>query len=158
MATGKSTVGKELADRLGWPFHDLDSIVEDRCQSKYGVGISTLIDRGDESLFRLEERTFVTDGLLGLQMPSIVSLGGGTLHNNSLGDWLENHTTLIVLQATWSTVKERIMQSNRPLKDSAYSLYVERLDGYSRGYKVVVDACGVRELVDSLESWIRSHK
>ena len=132
MATGKSTVGKELADRLGWPFHDLDVIVERRCQSKYGAGISDLIERGDETLFRAQEQASVRDGLLNLQMPSIVSLGGGTLHNNSLGEWLEKYTTLIVLQATWSTVNERIMQSNRPLKDSAYSLYVERLDGYNK--------------------------
>ena len=158
MATGKSTVGKELADRLGWPFHDLDSIVENRCQSKYGVGISALIERGDEILFRAQEKAFVTDEMLNLQTPSIVSLGGGTLHNNSLGDWLANHTTLIVLQATWITVKERIMQSNRPLKNNAHTLYVERQRGYNRGHQVAVDAKDVKEVVNTLESWIRSRR
>ena len=156
MATGKSTVGKELADRLGWPFHDLDLIVEGRCRSKYGVGISALIERGDETLFRAQEKAAVVQGLPSLQIPSIISLGGGTLHNNSLGDWLENHTTLIVLQATWITVKERIRQSNRPLKDSAHRLYLERQRGYNRGHQVVVDAKDVKEVVNELESWVRS--
>ena len=155
MAAGKSTVGRELADRLGWPFHDLDMLVDHRCMSKYGVGISGLIDRGDEDLFRLEEREFVTDSLHLLESPVVVSLGGGTLHNRTLGNWLEQHTRLIVLQVSWNTVKDRILQSNRPLKAMAKALYTTRQHGYNKGYQVVVDLKDVKEVVDNLESWIQ---
>ena len=158
MAAGKSTVGRELADRLGWPFHDLDTMVENRCLSIYGRGITSLIDIGEEALFRLQERRVVMDELLSLQNPAIVSLGGGTLHNHSLGDWLENQTMLIVLKVSWGTVEERIMQSNRPLKKSANRLYLERQDGFNKGFQLVVDSKDVIEVVDTLESWVRSHR
>ena len=157
MAAGKSTVGKELADRLGWPFHDLDTMVENRCLTHYGRGITSLIESGEEALFRVQERRVVMHELLSLQNPAIVSLGGGTLHNPPLGDWLETQTTLIVLQVTWRTVKERILQSNRPLKESANRLYLERQDGYNKGFQVVVDSKNVIEVVDTLESWVRSY-
>ena len=155
MAAGKSTVGKELADRLGWSFHDLDALVDHRCMAKYGSDISGLIDRGDEDLFRLEERKFVTDELSLLDSPVVVSLGGGTLHNDTLGNWLEQHTRLIVLQVSWGTVKNRILRSNRPLKAMAKALYTNRQQGYNRGYQVVVDLKSVIEVVDILELWIR---
>ncbi len=158
MAAGKSTVGRELADRLGWPFHDLDTMVENRCLSNYERGIGSLIERGEEALFRLQERRVVMDELSSLENPAIVSLGGGTLHNHQLGDWLEQHTTLIVLQVNWRTVEERIMQSNRPLKKSANRLYLERQDGYNKGFQVVVDSKNVIEVVDTLEFWVRSHR
>lgn len=159
MATGKSTVGRELADRLGWPFFDLDTMVEQHCIQKYGVGIAALIKRGDEALFRVQERKLVLDGMLNLDDPIIVSLGGGTLHNGTLAQWLEQNTKLIVLRATWDTVQQRIVDSDRPLKGVAMSLYVQRQQGYNVGHQVVVDSKEVKEVVDILESYVRgSHR
>ena len=159
MATGKSTVGRKLADRLGWPFFDLDTMVEQRCVQKYGVGITALIERGDEALFRLQERELVVDGVSTFDGPTIVSLGGGTLHNGTLGQWLEQNTILIVLRARWNTVQQRIADSHRPLKAVAMELFVQRQQGYNTGYQVVVDSKDVKEVVDILESYVRrSHR
>ena len=87
-------------------------LVEKRCVNTYGRSITRLIESGDEALFRLQERTTVVDNLVTFEQPVVVSLGGGTLHNEDLGDWLELHTVLVVLQASWTTVSKRIMNSN----------------------------------------------
>ena len=65
MATGKSTVGRKLADRLGWPFFDLDVLVEKSCVDVHGMGITALIESGDEPLFRQQERHLLKN-LMGL--------------------------------------------------------------------------------------------
>lgn len=41
MASGKSTVGRRLAERLGWAFYDADREIETRC----GVPISYILKR-----------------------------------------------------------------------------------------------------------------
>jgi shikimate kinase len=150
MATGKSTVGRELADRLGWPFFDLDVFVEKRCIDVYGKGITELIEKGDESLFRQQERILVKE-IGTFAQPAIVSLGGGTLHNEDLGKWLVQHTVLFVLQASWRTVEKRIYDSQRPLKHHAKTLFELRKDGYKRGNQVNVDTLAITEVVDALE-------
>ena len=155
MATGKSTVGRKLANRFGWSFFDLDVLVEKVCIEQYGIGISALIERGDEALFRLLERTVMYDLLDALEGSVIVSLGGGTLHNKELGDWLEEHTSLIVLQASWTTVSQRIHDSQRPLKMKARTLFTNREKGYQKGHQVEVDLLDVNQVVDALETWLQ---
>ena len=150
MATGKSTVGRELADRLGWPFFDLDVLVEKRCIDVYGKGIAVLIERGDEFLFRQQERVLVKE-IGTFEQPVIVSLGGGTLHNEGLGKWLAQHTVLFVLQASWNTVEKRIHDSQRPLKHHSKTLFELRKDGYKRGHQLNVDTLAITEVVDALE-------
>ena len=150
MATGKSTVGRKLADRLGWPFFDLDVLVEQRCLNEYGNGISALIERGDEHLFRQEERGVVED-LTTIERPVVIALGGGTLHNKWLGAWLKEHTFLIVLQASWETVEKRIEKSERPLKNKARSIFQKRIEGYRIGHQVFVDRLDIAEVVDAVE-------
>ena len=154
MAVGKSTIGKELANRLGWPFRDLDDLVNAECQKMYNVGISTLIDAGEETIFRAVEHAVVQSRLLMPPVPKVVSLGGGTLHNGQLGEWLEAHTDLFVLSAPWDILKTRIESSQRPLKDRAHELFVERQEGYLRGCMIDVEGSSVEEVVDVLFSQI----
>ena len=48
MASGKSTVGRRLAERLGWAFYDADREIEARC----GVPISYIFEKEGEAGFR----------------------------------------------------------------------------------------------------------
>ena len=45
MASGKSTVGRRLAERLGWAFYDADREIEARC----GVPISYIFEKEGEA-------------------------------------------------------------------------------------------------------------
>ena len=46
MASGKTSVGRELAALLEWEFHDFDSVIEDRA----GVAVSEIFDRQDSEV------------------------------------------------------------------------------------------------------------
>ena len=49
---GKSTLGKQLAKQLGWPFVELNRVIE----QEYGASISMLIELSGVRTFRRHER------------------------------------------------------------------------------------------------------
>ena len=87
MASGKSTVGPELARRLGWDFVDLDATIEVRERKSVP---DILRDHG-EAGFRLAESNALLHLIQSLERHSVVALGGGAFvqANNRalLRDW-----------------------------------------------------------------------
>jgi shikimate kinase len=71
--SGKSTVGKRLADRLWQPFVDTDELIV----RKAGKSIREIFEEQGEAAFRDLESTIVRDTLM-LQ-EHVISLGGGAL-------------------------------------------------------------------------------
>lgn len=78
MGAGKTTLGKKLAHKLGYSFHDLDKIFE----YKYKTSVDLFFGKYDEAAFRKIEHdlllsTFTLEN-------SVISTGGGTpcFHNN----------------------------------------------------------------------------
>jgi shikimate kinase len=74
MAAGKTTVGQELARRLGWDFVDLDAQIESREQQTIA---EMFRDRGERE-FRLAEAAALRDLTESLERDTVVALGGGT--------------------------------------------------------------------------------
>lgn len=74
MAAGKSSVGQELARRLGWDFVDLDA----RIESREGRTVPEIFRDGGEHAFRLVEASALRDLTLSLERDSVIALGGGT--------------------------------------------------------------------------------
>lgn len=71
MASGKTTVGRDLAARLGWTFIDADHEIEKRC----GVPITYIFEKEGEAGFRARETQLLSEVT---QLPGIVlSTGGG---------------------------------------------------------------------------------
>jgi len=87
MASGKSTVGPELARRLGWEYVDLDFRIEAREQASI---LEIFRDRG-EAGFRRAEIDALQDLTQSLQRDSVVALGGGAFAQENvralLRDW-----------------------------------------------------------------------
>lgn len=153
MASGKSTVGQQLAESLTWPFVDLDAVIEDLASQRWGTDISGLFEMG-EHVFRNVEADCLRQVLSHIPSPFVLSLGGGTLHNGVLAQTIMAQTTLFVLVASWETVQERIQGSGRPLKDVARVLYEQRLSGYAVGIPIDVDNRSLSDIVDDIRQKI----
>src|SRR5579864_454056 len=76
MASGKTTIGRLLADELGWDFADLD---EDIIAAE-GAAIAELFDTSGEEEFRKTEQGAIRKrvGQIERGKPMVVALGGGT--------------------------------------------------------------------------------
>ena len=71
MASGKSTVGRRLAERLGWAFYDADREIEARC----GVPISYIFEKEGEAGFRARETQMLAE--LTAKHHVVVATGAG---------------------------------------------------------------------------------
>jgi len=73
MGSGKSTVGRLIADQLGLPFIDLDEHIV----AEAGMSIAEIFDRGGEGAFRDLETAALRD--LATAPDSVVACGGGVV-------------------------------------------------------------------------------
>jgi shikimate kinase len=73
MSSGKSTIGKHLADKLFLPFIDLDIYIE----KKEKKSVSDIFKNKGEIYFRLIEHKYLKEILISDQKV-VLSLGGGT--------------------------------------------------------------------------------
>ena len=69
---GKSTLGRMLAQHLGWPFIELDRIVEQH----YGARIPDLIEMAGMATFRRQERAALERVVAGHEAAIITTAGG----------------------------------------------------------------------------------
>ncbi len=114
MGSGKSTVGRALAERLGWTFVDLDTEIERMA----GAAIPEIFDRHGEAVFRNTEhvalRAQAERALAGTRL--VLALGGGTYAFARNRDLLREIGPTVWLDADASTLWERVRSSShRPL-------------------------------------------
>lgn len=80
MATGKSTVGRLVAERRGAEFIDLDEAIEERA----GISIPKIFEARGEAEFRTLEASVLRDVLQKPGKPRVIALGGGALVDRDL--------------------------------------------------------------------------
>jgi shikimate kinase/3-dehydroquinate synthase len=125
MAAGKTTVGRELAARLGVPFADLD----ERIERRESASVAEIFARRGESVFRdLERRELAR---LAVAEPGVVALGGGTVLPDANRRTIRRAGRLVWLDTDRSTILARLRgePSARPLcvdAASAVRLLAER--------------------------------
>ncbi len=114
MASGKSTIGRILADKLNYEFLDLDDYIE----SKEHMSVRAIFKSKGEIYFRKAETKYLKD-LLETQENLILSLGGGTpCYNNNMNLILESdNANAVYLKASIPTLVNRLKneKSKRPL-------------------------------------------
>lgn len=143
MGSGKSAVGKILAQRLGWRFLDLDALVE----SREARSIADIFALSGETGFRMAEREALKELLTAKSLTEtsiVLSLGGGTIMQPENRAALERVGSVIVFlsasaQELWQrcVTKQTLGAENRPrplMKDevSFKQLYAERLPQYEQ--------------------------
>lgn len=104
MGAGKSAIGRALARRLKFPFHDTDLEVERRA----GVDIAYIFEREGEAGFRARERQVVADLC---QVPNIVlATGGGTILDADNRHDLNSNGVVVYLK---TGVPQQILRTRR---------------------------------------------
>jgi shikimate kinase len=110
MGTGKSTVGKLLAKRLGWRFTDMDEQIE----KEQGMPIRELFRIHGESYFRDLESKALSARLAAEKQ--IVATGGGAVLAEANRSCMLDNGWVIALTATADTIVSRVSRDqNRPL-------------------------------------------
>ena len=109
MGAGKSTLGLELAARLGRSFVDVDRELE----ATTGMGIPELFREG-EAFFRTKEAR-LTVGRLRQRPPAVLALGGGALGSAQVRDALREHALTLHVEVEVEDAWRRVRGSDRPL-------------------------------------------
>jgi len=110
MGTGKSSVGRMLAEELHFHFLDTDELIVSRA----GKSIAAIFAADGEAAFRKLERGVVEE--LATRKRTIVSTGGGLGANAENLANLKTHALTVCLWASPEKIWERVRgQSHRPL-------------------------------------------
>jgi shikimate kinase len=152
MGSGKTTVARALADRLGWDFIDLDAEIE----SAEKATIAEIFEsRGELEFRRIETETIrrvmhtVERGL-----PTVIALGGGSFVQPANAAMLATRGISIWLDCPFEVIEQRITDSeSRPLArdpEEFRKLYDERRAAYSHAHYRVDGACEVELAVQSI--------
>lgn len=108
---GKSTVGRQLARRLDWPFVDSDALIEHRL----GESIRAFFDREGEERFRDIEQSTI-DELTASGAPGVIATGGGACLREANRRALHDRCTVIYLRSTPEELHRRLRHdTQRPL-------------------------------------------
>jgi shikimate kinase len=141
MGTGKSTIGRAVAQRLGFGFLDSDHVIEER----EGRPIPEIFASQGEAAFRALERAFVEGGHP--DRGTVVACGGGLVIQPGMLELLRARGVLICLHASLETILRRTQGNrNRPLlnvdnpADRIAQLFAQREPVYRRvGTTILTD-------------------
>ena len=152
MATGKSVVAKELAQKLGMKFIDMDNTIEKR----QGMTISDIFTRYGEKYFREQENKLVKE--LSSKENMVIATGGGTFLFSDNIKILSQKGKIVCLYADSKSIYERLkIENNRPLLkgenvlDKINYLLEKRKKIYDNlHWKIDTSNLSVQEVVDQI--------
>ncbi len=135
--SGKSTVGKLLADRLNKSFIDADPVIE----QKAGMSIPDIFKDKGVSYFRDLEVQVLQE--LGKESGLVIATGGGCVTRNENYDSLKQNGTIIWLQRDL----HHLPTDGRPLSQTTdlHQMYLERKPLYTKFCDYSADNNGAAE-------------
>jgi shikimate kinase / 3-dehydroquinate synthase len=125
MGAGKSTIGREVAERTARSFVDTDEEIE-----RLHGPIPELFERGEAEFRRIEEQV-VAEALAG--PPAVLAPGGGAVLSERTRERLRATAFVVHVQVDVADAWERVRGSQRPLardENDFGRLYAERLPVY----------------------------
>ena len=134
MGSGKTTIGRSLAEELGWSFKDIDIEIERR----EGKSVAQIFAEDGEQRFRdLESATLArTVSQVQAGNPCVVAAGGGAFVQQHNWDIVENNGVTVWLDCDLKTIQLRLGESDetRPLykPGSMQEMYDQRRPHYAR--------------------------
>ena len=152
MATGKSTVGRHLAHRLGWSFFDLD----DEIEAAEKTTIAHIFDTRGEAEFRRIESEMLAQHVRSIEhgRAAVVALGGGAFLSPANRDLAAGNGVSVWLDCDFDRIARRVAQAtHRPLArdpEKFLKLYLDRREGYSRADFRVDGSCEAIVAVEAI--------
>ena len=114
MGTGKSAVGRLVAEQLHFAFLDTDTVIEARASKTIGQ----IFEEEGEAAFRELERRLVKE--LVVRDRTVIATGGGLVVNPENIESLKEHAVVVCLWASPETIWSRVKnQNHRPLLKEA---------------------------------------
>ena len=143
MGSGKTTVGRVLADALGCPFLDLDDIIV----RKAGRSIPEIFEADGEAGFRRLEKKALEQTLSKYaESTAVLALGGGTVAVPGAIELLQSKTLCIYLKATKETLLSRLygQTAGRPLADDNMVMRLSQREPiYESAAHITIDTDGL---------------
>jgi len=137
---GKSSIGKKLADRLGFSLIDSDLIIE----TEYRESLQQVLDRfGKEEFLKIEEKVLISIEFKN----TVLATGGSAIFSELAMDYLRRRSSIIFVEVSYDKIIERVSnfsergflkRSNQTIKEA----FIERELLYKQyaDYVVVNDA------------------
>jgi shikimate kinase len=162
--SGKSTVGRLLAQRIGWPGVDLDDCIE----ASAGRSIRQIFEDEGESGFREREQQALALVAAGT-VPTVIALGGGAILRpanqqliRTMGRcvWLQGSAEQLLqrISADATTAQRRPQLSQRSGYDEVVEILAAREPIYRQLAQLTVhtDHRSPDELVLEIVDWLKS--
>ncbi len=138
--SGKSTVGRQVAELLRWNFVDTDTLLSERCGMPVG---QVLVEYGEQKFRQMESETLISTAN---QDQIVIATGGGTVIAEANRNFMREHGLTVYLEASvetaWQRLEEHMRQSGtgavRPLvigtngKQRLLDLYTARKQWYEQ--------------------------
>ena len=152
MGVGKSTVGKNLAQKLSYNFVDIDRTIE----SREGSTINLIFKNKSESYFRKLENKISLEKLK--KKNTVISLGGGAFLNKSIRRVVKNTSVSFWLDVDVAELIKRLKKTkkrpllyNKNLNDTVNKIYLERKKTYSEAdYRIKCNFLGPEKIVNKI--------
>ncbi len=155
MGTGKSTVGRLLAERLAYAFVDTDELIV----ARYGRSIAAIFAEAGEATFRGLEADVAVE--LGGQTGLIIATGGRLLLDETNAQALGRNGRIFCLTASPETIYQRIKEDEqRPLLNvpdpqmRIQHLLAEREAGYGRFRQIETEGKTAVSVTEEIMQWL----
>jgi shikimate kinase len=144
MGSGKSTVGRVLARRLGWGFVDMDERIEERT----GQRIAEIFRERGEDAFRQEELAVARE--LQTAIRRVIATGGGAFAEAATREALRVGACTVWLAGDFEALARRVpTDGSRPLaadREIMRRLFEQR-EAFYRSADLIVDATAAPEAI-----------
>ena len=159
MGSGKSSVGKLLANKLQFSNIDIDKEIE----KDEKLSIKEIFEKKGENYFREIESKY----LLRKRKLAVVSCGGGIILNKKNREFLKTSGYTIYLKSSIPTLEKRLLNENgRPLlsndnlKETLINIYSNRKTLYtsSANTTIITDRRSVKEVCELIIKKLKIEK
>ena len=160
MGAGKTTIGKELSNKLNLRFIDMDDEIEK--QSK--MSIVDIFEKYGENRFREIESKLLEK--IALEDDIIISTGGGIIKVDDNRKLLKKQDNVVFLNGSIDTLVKNVSNDiyKRPLLKDSTDLYIkieellkERYEKYKESSNIIIDINNknIIEVVSQILVYIR---